>query len=215
MSGIMLRTVRRTRLRRVVIVAALAALSAGPAIAAKFYVDSKLGNLAPNEIVTVADPKPVQLLFEFQSSGVPNAKATKYAKPIAIASINQRHVFSELSEVAAPGRAVLTISMNNIPEKGAAGKGFKTGLTFGLAPLNVTDSYVAHFELLRGPGSTPIACDVEHALHMTMGKGEDPSIGILVKNATEGIQMVIDQTMAHGINCLAGKMTAPPAAAGQ
>jgi hypothetical protein len=215
MTGIALRTLQGSRLRGLLIVAALSAAAAGPAIAAKFYIDSKVGDLQPSEIVTVADPKPAQLLFEFQTDGVPNAKATKYAKPIAIESINKRHVFSELSEEAAPGKAVLTISMNNITEKGAAGKGFKTGLTFGLAPLSVTDRYAVHFELLRGPGIAPLTCDVAHALHMTMGKGEDPSIGTLVKNGVEGIQKIIDQSMAHGVNCLAGKMAATPAAPGQ
>lgn len=212
MSAIAIHRAAQLRLRSLALFALLAALGAGPAIAAKWYVDAKLGDLKPAEIVTVANPQPAQLLFEFQTDGVPNAKGTKYAKPLAIPAINARHAFTELTETPTPGGAVLTIAMNNITEKGAAGKGFKTGLTFGLAPLLVTDRYAVHFELLRGPGSTPISCDVEHALHLTMGKQEDPTIGILVKNPQVGMQMIIDQTMAHGINCLAGKMAATPAA---
>ena len=215
MSAIAIRWAARLRVRSLALFALLAALGAGPAIAAKWYVDAKLGDLKSAEIVTVSNPQPAQLLLEFQTDGVPNAKATKYVKPLAITAINARHAFTELTETPAPGGMVLTIAMNNISEKGAAGKGFKTGLTFGLAPLLVTDRYAVHFELLRGPGSTPISCDVEHALHLTMGKQADPTIGILVKNSQIGVQMIIDQTMAHGINCLASKMAAPPAAAGQ
>ena len=215
MLAIVLGRALRIRFRALVIFAGLFTLGAGPAIAAKWYVDAKLGDLKPEEAVTVANPKPAQLLFEFQTDGVLNAKATKYVRPLAIPAITARHAFSELTEEPTPGNAVLTIAMNNITEKGAAGKGFKTGLTFGLAALAVTDRYAVHFELLQGPGTTPISCDVEHALHLTMGKKEDPAIGILVKNPTAGVQLIVDQTMAHGINCLAAKMAAAPAPAGQ
>jgi hypothetical protein len=212
MSAIAIRWAAQLRVHSLAVFALLVALGAGPAIAAKWYVDAKLGDLKPEEIVTVANPQPAQLLLEFQTDGVANAKGTKYVKPLAITAINARHAFSELTETPAPSGTVLTIAMNNLTEKGAAGKGFKTGLTFGLAPLLVTDRYAVHFELLRGPGSTPISCDVAHALHLTMGKQEDPTIGVLVKNPQVGMQMIIDQVMAHGINCLAGKMAAAPPA---
>lgn len=195
--------------------AAFLALGAAPVSAAKFYVDARLGDVKPEQVVKIADPKPAQFLLEFQTDGVANAKATKYLKPLATSAINERHVFSELADLPVPNKAILTIVFNNVTEKGAAGKGFKTGLTFGLAAMSVTDRYQVHFELLRGAGAAPLTCDVEHALIMTMGKKEDPTIGIFVKKADLGVKMIVDQVMAHGLNCLAGKMAPGAAPAGQ
>jgi hypothetical protein len=212
--GVISRIARR-RFGFVAAFAAFLALGAGPASAAKFYVDARLGDVKPEQVIKVADPQPAQFLLEFQTDGVANAKATKYLKPLATTAINERHIFSELADQPVPNKALLTIVFNNITEKGAAGKGFKTGLTFGLAAMQVTDRYQVHFELLKGPGTTPLACDVEHALIMTMGKKEDPTIGIYVAKADLGVKMVVDQVMAHGLNCLAGKMAPGAAPAGQ
>lgn len=191
------------------------ALGAAPLNAAKFYVDAKLGDVKPEDVIKVADPQPAQVLIEFQTDGVANAKATKYIKPLSTAVINDRHIFSEISEQPVANRTILTIVYNNITEKGAAGKGVKVGLTFGLAAVAVTDRYKVHFELLRGPGTTPLTCDVEHALIMTMGKKEDPTLGIPVAKVDLGAKMIVDQVMAHGLNCLAGKMVPGTAPADQ
>ncbi|MES2055080.1 MAG: hypothetical protein V4564_04000 [Pseudomonadota bacterium] len=205
----------RLRARFVTVLAVIISFGAGPAMAAKYYVDHRLGDLKPEQVVTVTDPKPTQFLLEFQTDGVANAKATKVVKPLAATAITERHVFTELAEQPVPSKSLLTIVFNNVTEKGAAGKGFKTGLTFGLAALQIADRYQVHFELLQGPGVAPITCDIEHAFIMTMGKKEDPSIGIPVKNTDVGIKMIINQVMAHGVNCLAGKMTPTAAPAGQ
>jgi hypothetical protein len=186
--------------------AAFLALGAAPLGAAKFYVDAKLGDVKAGDVIKVADPQPAQVLVEFQTDGIANAKATKYIKPLVTSAITERHIFSEISEQPVANRTILTVVYNNIPEKGAAGKGAKVGMTFGLASASITDSYKIHFELLRGPGATPMTCDVEHAFIMTMGKKEDPTIGIPVAKIDVGMQMIVNQVMAHGLNCLAGKM---------
>jgi hypothetical protein len=191
------------------------ALGAAPLNAAKFYVDARLGDVKQEDVIKVADPQPAQVLVEFQTDGVANAKATKYIKPLVTSAITERHIFSEISEQPVANRTILTVVYNNIPEKGAAGKGAKVGLTFGLASASVTDSYKIHFELLRGPGTTPMTCDVEHAFIMTMGKKEDPAIGIPVAKIDLGMQMIVNQVMAHGLNCLTGKMASGAAPAGQ
>ncbi len=197
----------RSRFTVVALFTLLAAVAA-PTFAAKWYIDKSIGDLKPEEVVTVPNPQPAQFLFEFQTDGVANGKATKFAKPLVIKSIDNRHVFSQLSDQPVESKALLTITFNNITEKGAASKGFKTGLTFGLAPLQVVDRYQIHFEYTPAPGATPLVCDGEHALFLTMGKKDDPTIGTQVKNAMTGINLLIDQAISHGINCLAGKMVA-------
>ena len=174
-----------------------------PSQAAKIYVDAKLGDVPASELVAVAEPQPVQFIVEFQTDGLRNGKATDAVKPMIVKAINDQKVFASISDTPVASKAVLSLVINNITEKGAAGKGFTYGLTLGLAGIAVTDRYAAHFELLPGAGGTPIVRNVEHALHMTMGKKGDPSIGVPVKKVDDALQMVIRQIVAHGLNGLA------------
>src|SRR6185312_2695404 len=61
------------RLTRIVAFAAVTA-AVSPAAAGSF-LDNTLGEVKPEDRIVIANPKPVQLLFEFQSNGAPNAKA--------------------------------------------------------------------------------------------------------------------------------------------
>lgn len=153
--------------------------------------------------MTVAEPKPVQLIFTFQTNGKLNGRATKYAKPIMIEDMKKLGVFADFVETPTNDGALLSIDFNNIPEKGAAGKGFATGFTFGLAGLFVTDFYEVTFKYVPANGQPVITKLIKHALHLKKGKKEVENPGILVKNADAAVRMVIAQVSAHGLNELA------------
>lgn len=178
-------------------------LATAPARAAKIYVDSKLGEVPAGQRLSVASPKPVQLVFEFQTDGVRNEKATKFAKPLALKALQEMPFFSSISETPVDGSALLTVRFNNLTEKGAAGKGFKVGLTFGLAGTSVVDNYDVTLQLSPAPGAAPLTASVKHAIVTTIGKKSDPSFGTEYKKAPDAVAAMMRQAMDHGLNQMA------------
>lgn len=187
----------------------VALIAAAPASAAAFYVDKSLGDLPVEQKVTVADPQPVQLIIGFETDGKPNPKATQYVKKQVTEEVSTSGVFSPVSEGPAPNGAVLGITINNITEKDAAGKGVAVGLTFGLAGKVIADRYDVTLRLAR-PGAPEITQKVEHVLYGKIGAASEPANGLRVKNAKEAIALILRQALAHGLNRLA----ADPAFAG-
>jgi len=189
-------------------VAALAALfsfglASAPANAAKLYVDNKLGEVSAAQRLATASPRPVQVVFEFQTDGVRNEKATKFAKPLALKALGAMSYFSSISEAPVEGGSLLTVRINNIPEKGAAGKGFKVGLTFGLAGTSVVDNYDVTLQLSPAAGAAPLSAEVKHAIITTLGKKSDPSFGTEYKKAPDAVEAMMRQAMDHGLNQMA------------
>lgn len=178
-------------------------LIANPAHAAKVYVDRTLGDVSAEQKITFPEPKPVQVIFEFRTKGLANAKATNYLKDIVQRKLWESGYFSQVSTSPVEGGATLIMTMDNIPEKDAAGKGVKLGLTLGLAGVKVSDFYVSSFEYSAAPGAAPFKVEVMHAIHTTIGKKPDETIGELVKNQDEAIEIVVHQVVAHGMNGIA------------
>lgn len=183
-------------------VLALSVIGVQPA-QAKIYVNATLGDLKPENKVKVTAPKPVQLIFEFQRDGIANARATKLVRPMMIEAMKAQGVFADFVDTPVADGALLSVKFNNIPEKNAAGKGFASGLTLGLAGLFVTDFYEVRFDLVPTTGSEPIVTEVKHQLHLKKGKKDIPDPGIEVKNIDVGIRTIIAQVAAHGLNQLA------------
>jgi hypothetical protein len=176
---------------------------AAPAQAAKIYVDNKLGWVKPEEKVQVANPQPVQLVIDFQTDGVTNAKAIKEVRPIITKYLQQTALFSTLSETPVANGALLTVRFNNIVEKGAAGKGFKAGLTFGLAGTQVTDNYDIDLALVPASGQEPIRTSLKHAIIMTIGKKADPALGTEYKKGKDAVDVMVGQAVEQGAHGLA------------
>jgi hypothetical protein len=173
--------------------------------AAKFFVDGTELAVKPEEKVAPTEPKPVQLLFEFQRDGGLNPQATKYVKPFIVEDLTASGFFSQVSETPAAEGAVLSIKFNNIinPEELAKAKkdGFRTGLTFGLfASTVVTDYYQVTFDYIAHPGATPVTTVVYHRLVTTMGKIKEPVSGVEFKKVDIAVRELVRQVMGRGIN---------------
>jgi len=119
-------------------VATAAALGAVPqtAYAMKFFVANALGEVKPEEKATPAQPKPVQVIFEFQRDGKPNAKATKIVTPWAIDDLKGSGAFSDVVATPVADGTVISIKFNNLVIKEELDKtksqAFGAGLGFGL-----------------------------------------------------------------------------------
>jgi len=199
MRGTLFRHVAQPKLL-IVMTGLLAAQTAS----AGMYVDNTLGEVRAEDIHKVASPRPAQLLFEFQTDGTANAKATKYVKPILSDEIKALGFVSELSDTPVAGGARLTVIMNDIPQKNAASKGFVTGLTFGLAGALVADDYDVTFTYAGGDGQQSITRTVHHRLYTKIGAKDPPPNATAVKKAEEAVRLVVRQVVAHGLNGIAG-----------
>lgn len=176
-----------------------------PADAAKWFVDNTLGEVKAEEKKLPAQPKPVQLLFEFQRDGAPNPKATKVVKPWAIEDLRSTGAFSEISENPTADGAVLGIKFNNVVKQEELDKakhdGFRAGLGFGLfGGVAATDHYVVTVTYIATNGAQPITTVVNHALHMKFGNKEVDIPRTEMKNADEAVKTVIRQALARGVN---------------
>lgn len=187
---------------RLIMAFALAAATL-PAWAAT-YVDVGLADLTEEQKVKVTEPKPVQLLFQFQTKGKPNGRATKQLKEQVGEIVQASGLFSRVSEGPVEGGAVVSVTIDNVPEEGAASKGVGVGLTFGLAGTMVTDYYVCTVEYLPPGGETAkVVATANHALHTTIGLRDAPPNGVKAKNIMEAVNTMVRQIVGHALNTAA------------
>lgn len=164
-------------LRTLVICATLAAsaLMTG-CISPTMYVDSTTKEIPVAQMKKVAQAKPTQVTFEFSTKGAPNNTATQFLKESVLAQVMESGLFAPAATTPGAGNAMLTIALNNVPlTNDAAGKGFMTGLTFGLAGSAITDGYVCTLSYLPAGQSTPIVKTARHAIHTTIGNASPPA----------------------------------------
>jgi len=162
-------------IRRIVMSTALAgaALLTG---CASVYVDTATKEVPVSQMKKAAEPKPVQLVFEFQTKGVPNPRATTLLKDAVTKEVTDTGLFSKVATDPAPNVGMLNVTLNNVPlTENAAGKGFVTGLTFGLAGSAVTDGYICTVSYLPAGQATPIVKTARHAIHTTVGNANPPA----------------------------------------
>lgn len=162
-------------IRRMVMAAALAgaALLTG---CASVYVDTATKEVPVSQMKKAADPKPVQLVFEFQTKGAPNPRATTLLKDAVTKEVTDTGLFSKVATDPTPNIGMLNVTLNNVPlTENAAGKGFVTGLTFGLAGSAVTDGYICTVSYLPAGQTTPIVKVARHAIHTTVGNANPPA----------------------------------------
>ncbi len=187
------------------LVALLASFAMAGAVCAATYVDTGLHDLKPEERLKISDPKPVQLLFEFKTKGSANARATKQLTKQVTDLVKASGLFSEVSDGPVAGGAVLSITIDNVPQEGAASAGFVTGLTFGLKGTVVTDYYVGDMTYLGADGGKATS-QVKHALHTVIGMKSEPPNGVKAKNILEAVQTMVRQVVDNGLNGLASNV---------
>jgi len=175
----------------------------GGGVSLKAHVDPKLGYVSETEKVEIANPQPVQLIFEFQTKGAANARATKEFSDLVFRVVNESKLFSSVSSDPVENGALLSISINNIPEEDAFGKGFGTGLTMGLASSTVTDFYEGKAQYVAAPNSDQLSTEKNHAIHSVVGAGASPEGMTPSATLLEAVEVMGEQIVQHLLNELA------------
>lgn len=165
---------------------------------ASFYVDGNTREVPSSQYTKPTRQAPVQVLFEFQTKGAANARATDLLKARVITQVQDSGLFSSVSERPMPGAGLLAITLNNVPlSDDAFTQGVMTGLTFGLAGAKVSDGYICTARYVPADGGTPLVKSARHAIHTTMGAASNPANATKADNATEAVFTVTRQVLSQ------------------
>jgi hypothetical protein len=192
-----------SRQARVLVVLLVAAFL--PGCATGFYVDNTLHELTTEEKVKVENPQPVQLLFEFQTKGAPNGRATDMLKEDVRKTVQDSGLFSAVGSEPVPNGAVVNVVLNNVPlTDDAYAKGFATGLTLGLAGTTVGDGYICTVDYLPGGRAPKVSKSLRDALYTSVGaNAEKPQNAAKMSNATDAIKLIARKVVGNTLNDVA------------
>jgi hypothetical protein len=179
--------------------AALTVLAAtSGCVSAGHFVDGHLKDVDAAGFKKTDPIHPVQLLFEFQSKGVDNERATVATKARVAEQIVSSGIFDQVSDTPVAGGALLTITVNNVAlTDNAFAKGFATGLTFGLAGSAVSDGYIATASYTPPGSTTPITKEVRHAIHTTIGNHAPPKDAVPTPTMDAAMTLMLHQEIGH------------------
>lgn len=166
-----------------------------------FYIDDQLKDVAAADKAKVASPQPVQMLFEFQTKGVLNSRATDVVKKDAEAVVKDSGLFLAVTETPVPSGAVVSLTINNVPlQDDAFAKGFVTGFTFGLVGSTVGDGYICTVDYLPPGGGAKITKTTRDAIYTSMGASSDPPHARKMKSADEAVKAMTKKCLANPLN---------------
>jgi hypothetical protein len=191
--------------------AAMAMLSMSGCLSMTSYVDPTLGDLKPADRVQVAEKRPVQFIFAFQTSGAVNSNATSALNKMATEYVTNSGLFSEVSSKPVSGGAMLSVTVNNVPQENAAASGITTGLTFGLAGSTVADYYVGTAKYTAGSGAPTATAQKKHTLYSTIGAAAAPQGLTASKSTDEAVTTIMRQLFEHMLNDIAKDPAFKPA----
>ncbi|MDR2852687.1 MAG: hypothetical protein LBV61_06510 [Burkholderiaceae bacterium] len=182
----------------------LAAILAGLGGCAAFYVDGNVPEVPAAQYQKPATPTDVQLIWEFQTKGVANAKATELLKTQVSDQLNASGLFAKVSDAPVNNGALLSITVNNVPlTDDAASKGFIAGLTFGLAGQTVGDGYACTLRYLPGRrGAAPLIHSGKHVIYTSIGTGSPPSGAQKKESADEAVFTMLRQLISRTLDNL-------------
>lgn len=184
------------------VVAAIAVLLSG-CISPRMFVDPTLGDVPAAERTAVANPRPVQFIFEFRTKGAANAQATSQLRTQMTEIVRTSGLFSEVSSAPVSGGAILAVTIDNIPQEDAFSRGFGTGLTFGLVGTTVTDFYEANARYSPGGGAGELRAQARHAIHTQIGATAAPANMVQAANPEAAARTAMRQILEHLIYDLA------------
>jgi hypothetical protein len=188
------------RLLRVFLATACVAAAALLTGCAAHYVDGAHRDPLPSTFAKRAQPRPVQLLVEFQTKGVSNARATSFTKQIVSDNVKSTGLFSEVRDTPAPDAGVLSVTLNNVPlTDDAYAKGFIAGLTFGAAGQQVTDGYICTVSYLAPGASRPVVKTARHAIHTTVGASGAPPNSFKAASVDDALRVMVRQVMGAAL----------------
>lgn len=167
-----------SNLRLVALTFAIALAGSG-CLQVKCYVDPQFRSADYLSIKAPANPTPVVVTAIFQTNGKPKKQLHTVVRKQITKVLAATRVFTEATSTRTNEAGRLDVTVNNVGDIGSAvGKGFGTGLTFGLAGSAVVDGYVMT-ATYSPPAGASVTKTYKHALHSTVGlhsapKGMEP-----------------------------------------
>jgi hypothetical protein len=149
---------------------------------ASYYVDGNTRDVAVTHYKTPAAKRPVQLLFEFQTKGVANARATELLKPKIRAQVESSGLFASVSDTPAADSALLSVTLNNVPLS--------------------DDAFSKGAKYLPGSGTTAVTHQARHAIHTTIGATSSPGNAIKAENIDSAVSTMTRQILSNVLNDL-------------
>ncbi len=187
---------------------ALGLMATGGVASAASYIDAALGEIKPADKVTIANPQPVQLLFEFQTKGALNARGTKFLKDKVFETVKSTGLFSEVSETPVANGAVLQITINDAPQPGdmaaAEAKGAVTGATLFIAGSTVRENYICTIDYVAGPTATKITRTANDGVYFQMGLiNKAPADAVKIGSFKDALFTMIRFVVVNPLNSMA------------
>ena len=183
--------------------AVVAAAAMTGCMSVKPYVAGGVRDVPASEYIKPNPSHAVQVLFNFQSKGVDNARATAAVKARVIDQISASHLFDSVSEAPVAGGALLIVTVNNIPlDDSPAAKGFATGLTFGLAGTVAGDGYIATAKYSPPPPAGVLTKETRHSILTTIGNHDAPPNATPAASMDEAVSKMLHQLISNLLNDL-------------
>ncbi len=151
---------------------ALFSFSLAGCMSPKSFVDPTYPKVSYDVVKKRPTSLRLKLIVEFQRDGEHFPKVDSTLRDNAERVLRASGVIAPVSD---EGEGTIKIVVNNIVEKGAAAKGFGTGLTFGLAGTTVTDAYEMTISITAN-GKTIERTAIKHALHTAIGNTTIPDV---------------------------------------
>jgi hypothetical protein len=169
------------------------------------FVDTTIHDLSPQEKVHVANPQPVQMVFEFQTKGVANDRVTTMLKDTVQDSVQTSGLFDHVGDAPAPNGALLHVTINNVPlTDDAFAKGFATGFTLGLVGSTVADGYVCTIDYIAAPNAKPITKTMRDAIYANIGAtAKQPDHSEKEPDFTTAAKVMAHKIVGNALNELA------------
>jgi hypothetical protein len=168
---------------------------------ASYYVDNATKEVPVSSYKKPDAPKLVQVIFEFQTKGVANARATDFIAPIVMEQIKASGLFAKVDTAPVEGGVLLNVVINNVPlSDDAFSKGFVTGLTLGLAGSQVGDGYVCTMKYLSGTQSSAITETTRHAIYTVLGAKGAPDNGTKMDSLDMAVKTMTKQIVSTTLN---------------
>lgn len=168
---------------------------------ASVFVDAGTREVAASDYRKPEQVQPVQLLFEFQTQGVPSAQATGHLKARIADQVRASGLFSEVGDGPVKGGASLSIVLNNVPlTDNTFAKGFMTGLTLGLAGTEVGEGYVCTATFRPSADAPPVVKKARHAIYTTLGAKGRPANSVKVDNLADAVYQMTRQIVSNVLN---------------
>jgi hypothetical protein len=172
---------------------------------AKPYLDPATKEIPRAEFKPIDQPKPAHLIFEFQTKGAPNSRATRALLDQVTQEVKESGLFASVDASMSPEVAILNITLNNVAIAGsedAAAKGFVTGFTFGLVGSSVSDGYICTISYLAPGRPAPIVKTARHAIHTTLGNASPPPGAIPMADVREAVHKMTKQILSNALRDL-------------